>query len=606
MRDPGGAPGLKGWFAMSNSDGRCMGCMNPLPEGRGACGICGYPADGENPAPYLPMRTVLSDRYMVGRVLEAGGDAVMYLGFDQVQKTPITIREFFPNTLCERGDNMEVRIIPGCENTFQDYHADFRNHARALARMRDLPALVLLYDIFEQNNTSYTVSEYSEGITLETRLQQAGGHLRWEEVRPLFMPLMGTLISLHAAGLFHLGICPGQLIIGTDGRLRLTGFAIAKARMVNTDLKPQLMAGYAAPEQYGFDAECGAAADVYGLAATIFRTLTGNPPPVASNRARTSDDLFVPGNVARDMPDHVAAALFNALQVPVDKRTPSMAALRDQLAAAPAVTELINEDRLAAKKPPEPAVLLEDEEEPDEEERPVSRKGRNVKVAILVVAGVFVVLLLLAFAVLFLLFPDIFGMGGKESSLPPSTISTISLPGTTSSGESSSRPLENMYAVADIRGQNYYDLKGKSLNGDMKLVVQYKQYSDQPQGTILSQDPAPESMAVYGSEIKLIISAGPEEMAIPDLAGWKMEHAKAYLELMGFKVEVMMVQVSDYPKGYVQDTSPAVGEKRAEGDTVILRVSDVETTAPPPTTQPTSSPTQPDDGGGSWFDDLFG
>lgn len=60
------------------------------------------------------MRTVLSDRYMVGRVLEAGGDAVMYLGFDQVQKTPITIREFFPNTLCERGDNMEVRIIPGC------------------------------------------------------------------------------------------------------------------------------------------------------------------------------------------------------------------------------------------------------------------------------------------------------------------------------------------------------------------------------------------------------------------------------------------------------------------------------------------------------------
>lgn len=147
-----------------------------------------------------------------------------------------------------------------------------------------------------------------------------------------------------------------------------------------------------------------------------------------------------------------------------------------------------------------------------------------------------------------------------------------------------------MYAVADIRGQNYYDLKGKSLNGDMKLVVQYKQYSDQPQGTILSQDPAPESMAVYGSEIKLIISAGPEEMAIPDLAGWKMEHAKAYLELMGFKVEVMMVQVSDYPKGYVQDTSPAVGEKRAEGDTVILRVSDVETTAPPPRRSPLPLP----------------
>ena len=583
-----------------------MGCMNPLPEGRAECGICGYPVDKQNPPLYLPAGTVLSDRYLVGRVLYAGGDLAEYIGLDQVSKSPIVIREFLPATLCTRGDAGELQILGGCENTFADYLGKFRSHARALARMRDLPSVIPLYDIFEQNHTAYTVAEYCEGISLETRLAQAGGRLRWDEVRPLFMTLMTSLTSLHAAGILHLGISPENILIGTDGKFRLRGFSIAEARQVSTDLKPQLMAGYAAPEQYGFDAECGAAADVYGLAATIFRTLTGNPPPVASNRARTSDDLFVPGNVARDMPDHVAAALFNALQVPVDKRTPSMAALRDQLAAAPAVTELINEDRLAAKKPPEPAVLLEDEEEPDEEERPVSRKGRNVKVAILVVAGVFVVLLLVAFAVLFLLFPDIFGMGGKESSLPPSSISTISLPGTTSSGESSSRPLENMYAVADIRGQNYYDLKGKSLNGDMKLVVQYKQYSDQPQGTILSQDPAPESMAVYGSEIKLIISAGPEEMAIPDLAGWKMEHAKAYLELMGFKVEVMMVQVSDYPKGYVQDTSPAVGEKRAEGDTVILRVSDVETTAPPPTTQPTSSPTQPDDGGGSWFDDLFG
>lgn len=581
-----------------------MGCMNPLPEGRNACGICGYPAGGENPAPYLPVRTVLSDRYTVGRVLETGGDAVVYIGFDQVQKAPITIREFFPSTLCERGENQEVRVIPGCENTYQDYYAEFRNHARALARMRDLPALILLYDIFEQNNTAYTVSEFCEGITLETRLQQAGGHLRWEEARPLFMPLMASLASLHAAGIIHLGICPSQLIIGTDGRLRLTGFAIDKARMVNTDLKPQLAAGYAAPEQYGFDTDCGAAADVYALAATIFRALTGNPPPLASTRARSSDDLFVPADIARDMPDHVAAALFNALQVPVEKRTPTVTALRDQLAAAPAVTQLINEEKLEPKRPAPPPVVVEKEEEPeeeDEDDRPSSNKSRNVKVALLIVAGVFVVLMLVAFAVLFMVFPELFGRSGKESSTP-SVQSEFSYVPPASSEPASQSPGE-MFAVEDLRGKSYYDVKDKSFNGGMKLVVEYKQYSSEARGTILSQEPAAESMAAYGTEIRIVISAGPEERTIPNLAGWKMEHAKAYLEEMGFKVEVMMVQISDYPKGYVQETSPLAGENRKEGDTIILRVSDVETTTPPPTT--TTAPTDSGSGGG-WWGDLFG
>ena len=76
---------------MSNQDKLCMGCMNPLPEGRTECGICGYPANGENPPAYLPVRTVLSDRYLVGRLLEASGDMAVYLGFDQVLKSSIYI-----------------------------------------------------------------------------------------------------------------------------------------------------------------------------------------------------------------------------------------------------------------------------------------------------------------------------------------------------------------------------------------------------------------------------------------------------------------------------------------------------------------------------------
>lgn len=180
----------------------------------------------------------------------------------------------------------------------------------------DLPALVLLYDIFEQNNTSYTVSEYSECITLETRLQQAGRS----------PPVGGGPSPFHAAdGHADLAargraVPPGNLPRPTDHRHRRPAAADRLRHRQGADGEPPISSPSswrATPRRNNTVSmrNAGPPADVYGLAATIFRTLTGNPPPVASNRARTSDDLFVPGNVARDMPDHVAAALFNALQV---------------------------------------------------------------------------------------------------------------------------------------------------------------------------------------------------------------------------------------------------------------------------------------------------
>ena len=577
---------------MSSSDTLCMGCMNPLPEGSDACGVCGYPANGDNPPLYLPVRTVLSDRYVVGRALENSGDAALYIGFDQVQKAPIIIREFLPDTLCERGENGDIRIISGCENTFREYHEKFCNHARVLARLRGLPAIVSPYDIFKQHNTTYTVSEYSPGISLEERLAQTGGRLHWEDTRPLFMPLLGSLISLHAAGILHLGICPEKLQVGTDGKLRLSDFTIQEARMVSTDLKPHLNPGYSAPEQYGFELSCGTETDVYGLAATIFRTLTGNPPPVGSSRSKESNDLFVPASVARDLPDHVAAALFNALQVSPERRTSSMAAFRDQLAAAPAVTELMREET-AAPPPPPPPPAAEPEEE--EEERRPRKKNNRVKVAVLIVAAVFVLLLLLAFTVLLVAFPEIFQ--GKDTSLPENSFPSFVISDVSSEAPPVSTG-EQQYAVEDLRNKNYYEIMDTTLNGDMKLKVAYKMYSDKPKGTILSQNPSPENLQGQGATIEVVISDGPEEIQIPDLKGWEEEKARMLLEAMGFRVEIKRLLVSDVAKGLVQETDVPVGETRKIGEVIELSVSDVtETTAPDTsTTQPQTGTTEPQTG----------
>ena len=564
---------------MPNADNLCMGCMNPLPAGRAECGICGYPVAGENPPPYLPVRTLLSERYVVGRALEGGGDAALYLGYDTVLKGPILIREFLPDTLCGRDSGCEIRVIAGCENTYLDYLERFRNHARALARMRDLPCVVPVYDIFEQNNTAYTVSEYCEGISLERRLVQTGGRMRWDEARPLFMPLMATLVSLHAAGLNHLGIAPQNLVIGTDGRLRLRGFAIPEARTVSTDLKPRLLPGYSAPEQYGFELSPGAASDVYGLAATVFRTLTGNPPPEGSSRAKNSTDLFMPAEVAKELPDYVAAALFNALQVAPDKRTQSVAAFRDQLSTAPAVSALIQDQKEQAPAP-EPV-------SPPEPPEPKKKKGR-ARYAVLIVVAVFIVLLLIGAVVLMMLFPDWFSGGKPESSSaapPPPTLSLDQSTAPTQSGE-----YIKQYIVPNLVGKDYYDIKDSTAVGNVKIevVFEYLQYSSQPEGTILSQTPNKGDSVNEGTPIKVVISAGPEENAIPNVVGWPQEYAEALLKEKGFKVDVVKVLVSEYDRGLVDSIEPAVGEKLGRGDTVTLKVSDKE-----PVTEPPADPTDP-------------
>jgi flagellar basal body-associated protein FliL len=547
---------------MAQAEKFCMGCMNPLPDGRDVCGICGYPADGENPPLYLPVESLLSDRYLVGRVLESDGDAAVYIGYDQVLKSPILIREFLPDTLCTRGENGEIAVISGCEGTYQIYMDRFRTHARALARLRELPSLIPLYDIFDQNGTVYSIGEYCAGVSLETRLSSVGGRLSWEEARPLFMTLMSTLISMHSAGICHYGLCPSHLIIAADGRLHMRGFSMVEARSVGTDLKPRLIGGYSAPEQYSGEGEIGAWTDVYGLAATIFRTLTGNPPPDAPARVRDGGDLLVPADVAEKLPDHVAVALFNALQVNPANRTRSMKDFRDKLAEAPAISAM--RDTGAEVKDPAPAK----EKEAEKKTKPGKKKSNRGKYALLIVLCSFVMLLLIAGVVIFTLFPDAIGLGGTSSTdssdLSAPTLTTI---------PTLQVPAAPQYAVDDLINQNYFEIRDTTLSGNMKIKLQYQIFSDKRRGTILEQTPSPEQSADEGSTVLVVISAGPETVTVPDLREWKEEQAKLYLEALGLNVNITKLKTSDVKRGLVQDTSPKAGTELKVGDTISLRVS---------------------------------
>ena len=110
---------------MINSENLCMSCMRDT-GGAQQCPHCGYNAETPQIIPYLPVRTVVSGRYIVGKLLEYNGDGATYIAWDAVNQKAVKLREFLPDTLCNRkAGEKAVTVMSGCETAFNDCLADF-------------------------------------------------------------------------------------------------------------------------------------------------------------------------------------------------------------------------------------------------------------------------------------------------------------------------------------------------------------------------------------------------------------------------------------------------------------------------------------------------
>ncbi len=539
----------------------CMSCMRPLSETDTACPHCKYSVNRKNPAGYLAAGTVLQEHYMVGRALGSYGDACIYMGYDKLLKSTVYIREFFPADFCERTATGDVVPARGKEDAFDTYRNSFYTNVRSLAKLKDQPALFPLYDIFTENETVYAVYDYCEGQSLSRYLKDNGGRLTWTELRPLLTQLFSTLSALHSVGVYHLAISPDTLLMATDGKLRLRSFAINEARKTGTAIKPRLAAGFAAPEQYANNKVCDAASDVYGLAATIFTLLTGNTPPEAPRRVHGSQDLFMPAEVADDLPESVSMALFNALIPDKDKRIQTVEDFRAELTAEPAVN-----------------ALIDDAKEEEENALPVTPKTVN-RYPLYIGISVFVVMAIIAAILLCVLFP------GNNTPVSDDTAVTTTLPPKVTTTVNN----DSDFAVPDLLKSNYFTEKNATRAGNFVLEVDYMKFdSKNPKGTILSQTPAAGASAAEGAVIKVVISMGAEKQSLPNVSGWPQAYAKEYLEALGFNVEVLLLNVSEYDKDVVENTEPAAFSTVGIGETVTLRVSNVEKAETPENTEGTT------------------
>lgn len=560
---------------MINSDNLCMSCMKDIGTEK-QCPYCGFHADSKQIEPYLPIRTVLGNRYLVGKLLEYNGDGATYMGLDLSTRESVNIREYFPEEIALRDSKtLAVYAAPGNEVAFNECLQSFIEMWRKLMRLSGLSALIKVRDTLEGNGTCYAITENIDGITLrEYLLRNNVGYISWEKARPLLMPVLSTLGTLHASGIIHRGISPSTLVVASDGKIRITGFSISQVRSARSELKCQLFNGYAAFEQYGFEGRQGTWTDIYGFGAVLYRTLIGTDPIDATERV-TNDRLMVPGKFAEQLPAYVINGLVNALQILPEDRTRTVEELRAELSASPSAAagsgvEYEPVVPVNVKKPVPQRIVDEKEDEEDYtyNKREAAKKRHNRSSAIIAVCAI-VIVLAIAFLVLW-------------------QTGVIKI-----DNDSQTTAVAESVEVPNFVGKPYNEIIDNTYNTKNFKFEKSEVYdSTVEEGYVISQSVDVNDKVPIGTTIKLVVSKGKESIVFPTsgIVGMKYDEAKSLLTKLGFVVEKSVkLNIENAIPDTVSGASLEEGASYEKGTTVFLFVWGEQTTLEPTTEEETTT-----------------
>ncbi len=523
----------------------CLRCMRKIGDSN-VCPYCKDEASAVQKAPFLPLKTVVGGKYLIGKLVSSNGDGSTYYAFDLELKKPVTLRECFPQGEVTRGDDNYCLVNVGRAAAFIDAKAKFTKLWNALKEIKGCSALAIVYDVFEDLGTAYAVSEYlGEGETLrDYLLKNEQGYILWDEARVLLMPVLSALGVLHENGIVHGAISPNSLIVGKDGRVKITDFSIDDVRFKGGRLPLELLEGYAAIEQYAEDGDLGPWTDVYGFSTVLYRVLVGSTPMSSVSRA-TNDKLMIPGKFAEIIPAYVINALVNALQILPEDRTEDVELLRDDLSASPsaAVSAAERYSSMAANRRSErnepQRIEVEDEAEDyyEDDYVPQNRGAKKSTIITLVVSVVVCLAVLLAVII------GIVGIGGngddEKTTSPNETVSDSVL--------ETEEQFINI-SVPDFRGKNIDDVKADETYKDVLTISTVYEDSDQEIGTVIAQD-LPEGTIVSSINKRSITLKISDGLKVPDLAGEDAAEAKKQLTEKGFKdVEVEVSSIALTPE----------------------------------------------------------
>ena len=552
---------------------------------------------------------IIAERYEIVSKIGTGGMADVYKAMDHKLNRFVAVKVLKPEF---REDATFVK--------------KFRSEAQAAAGLTH-PNIVNVFDVGDDEGVYYIVMELIEGITLKEYISKKG-KLSVKEATSIAIQVSMGLEAAHSHGIVHRDVKPQNIIISTDGKVKVTDFGIARAASSNT-ISSNVMGSvhYSSPEQVrgGYSDE---KSDIYSLGITLYEMVTGRVPfdgdtTVAIAIKHLQEEMVPPSVYSPDLPYSLEQIIMKCTQKSVDRRYNKMEDVIEDLKHSlidpqgdfvkltsvdtDAKTVVISDEELGEIKHTPKQTLKPDIEtlekelnetnydddddfgyddkeesskgsrknrdrersrEREERERRIKKQKRGVSVAGSIIALIIGAAVLIA---VILVVGKAAGLiGGKaESSGQQEQQAQV-----TQAADAD----DDMVPVPDLMGKT--ETEAQELCASVNIGMSYKgeEASTQEKGKISSQDPVAGTKVAKNSTVNYYLSKGSESITLTDMFGQNGASAQETLESQGLTVQINKIypdesQSSMVDIGCVLDTEPAAGTTVKAGDTVTLTIS---------------------------------
>ncbi len=496
----------------------------------------------------------IDGRYEIIEIIGVGGMAVVYKAFDNIDHRIVAVK-ILKNEFLEN----------------EDFRRRFKNESKAIAVLSH-PNIVKVYDVSYGNMIQYIVMEYIEGITLKEYIEQQG-KINPREAIYYVTQILRALQHAHDKGIVHRDIKPQNIMLISDGTIKVADFGIARFSRSETRTMTDGAIGsvhYISPEQ-AKGSHTDAKTDLYSVGVMLYEMLTGTLPFQSDNAVSVAlmqlqNDPVKPREINPDIPVGLEQIIIRAMQKNQSDRYQSASEiLRDieeykknpnikfdysyftgtQPGQEPEsdddiriATPVVTKAETFVDNTDTPADMFDDEDEDADDDRAKKR-------TIAVLCGVLGALVIFAAALIMMFLPG-----------------------------------SNKVNVPNVVGMNFYSqVMNQPAYADFVFEPIIDEESTEEAGTILRQDPA-HGKINKNSVIVIYISDSSAQIEVPDVYGYEYTSADALLRGKGLDTTVVKEKNEEVPIGSVIKTYPAKGEMVAVGSMITIYVATSEEVEP--------------------------
>ena len=480
---------------------------------------------------------IFNNRYQIVEKLGAGGTAIVYRGQDMLLNRAVTIKilreEFVNNSELVRR---------------------FRHEALAVASLSH-PNIVSVYDVGYEENMHYIVMEFVEGESLKEYIKRKGP-LRLSEACNIITQILAGVQHAHEHGIIHRDIKPHNILLGVDGRAKVTDFGIAVGMSdvtmtYNSTTRIMGSVHYISPEQVQGQPATDKS-DIYSCGVVFYEMLTGRVPyqgetPISIAMQHVQGELILPNQANPQVPASISYVVTRAMRRNPETRYGSAAEMAEAVRSAyqsvldsegdqVSDTTVTVKNRLKGRKnrTETPAPVSDNDGGSDEGGRTFTPSR--------------VLLLLLAVA----LVGAIVWMSTQLTGLLMH---------------------KDTVQVPQVTGLTQAQAEAALEDAGLAAKVEFEASEDVASGVVMEQSVAPEQRVNIGREVVLTVSSGAAKVQVPTLVNSSQRIAELTLANLGLNAEINSEYNAEVDKDQVIMQSPEGGTMVEPGSTVKLLIS---------------------------------